>query len=378
MNKTLYKMDSNGNIRVWSAYVVDEGETEGEIVGFYTVSGVQNGKMVTSGTTFVEQKNVGKKNETSLLEQANLEVQALYVYQKLQGGYFEDIERAKAGEKTFLEPMLAQKYDPKKVSFPVVAQPKLDGIRCVAKVDGLWSRQGKRIISAPHIEELLKPVFDANPDLVFDGELYNHDLKHDFNTIISLARKSKPTEEDLVESAKHIQYHIYDSIGPGTFEDRTHKAFVQFNSHQTDINTIKFVETVICLNQQMLDNKYGMWIEDGYEGQMLRIPGSLYEHKRSKSLVKRKEFIDEEFEIVELEEGIGNWAGYVKSVVIKLQDGSIQKSGIRGNFEANAKLLQEKDEYIGGQATVRYQDRTPDNKLRFPVVTALFKGKRDI
>ena len=52
------------------------------------------------------------------------------------------------------------KNDKDKVKYPIYSQPKLDGIRCIVKKDGMWSRNGKKIISAPHIHESLKPLFE--------------------------------------------------------------------------------------------------------------------------------------------------------------------------------------------------------------------------
>ena len=67
------------------------------------------------------------------------------------------------------------------------SQPKLDGIRCIANQSGLWTRAGKEITSCPHIWESVKPFLDANPGVTLDGELYNHELKEDFNKISSSA-----------------------------------------------------------------------------------------------------------------------------------------------------------------------------------------------
>ena len=127
-----------------------------------------------------------------------------------------------------------------------------------------------------------------------------------------------------------------------------------------------------------MDKVYAEYMATGYEGQMIRIANSKYENKRTKNLIKRKEFVDSEFPILDIIEGDGNWAGYAKSVLLRLEDGSTCSSGIRGNFEYLKKLLEIKDEFLDGEATVRYQNRTPDGKLRFPIVTAIWKKKRDL
>ena len=101
--------------------------------------------------------------------------------------------------------MLAHKFEDykDKLIYPLFSQPKLDGIRCIVKSNGMWSRTGKRIISAPHIFEALKPLFELNPDLIFDGELYADKFANDFNAICSLVKKTKPTADDLIKSVKN-------------------------------------------------------------------------------------------------------------------------------------------------------------------------------
>ena len=97
-----------------------------------------------------------------------------------------------------------------KIEYPIFSQPKLDGIRCIVTKDGMFSRNGKEILSAPHIRKQLDKVFKEWPYLVFDGELYADKFANDFNSIVSLVKKTKPTEDDLLESQKNIQYWIYD------------------------------------------------------------------------------------------------------------------------------------------------------------------------
>jgi DNA ligase-1 len=274
--------------------------------------------------------------------------------------------------------MLAAKYDAKKHNkFPYYSQPKLDGVRCLVSKDGMQSRNGKPIISAPHIRGALEPFFQKYPDVVLDGEMYNHDLKNDFEKIISLARKTKPTAADLEESKEMIQYHVYDAIMDHPFDKR-------FNFLCSDLglspfsDTIRIVETHIIFDQDDLDHYLSNYTERGYEGQMLRVPDSLYEGKRSKNLIKHKEFEDDEFQIVSIEEGKGNWAGAAKRIEIQLKDGTTQFSGVRGSFDMLKELLYNANDYIGTDVTVRYQNKTEDGKLRFPVIVAFWKGKRDL
>ena len=91
-----------------------------------------------------------------------------------------------------IKAMLAHKYNPDRADYPAYIQPKLDGVRCLFTAKGAFSRTGKQFMNVYHIEQQLNPFFAANPNTVLDGELYNHELKDDFEKIISLVRKQFP------------------------------------------------------------------------------------------------------------------------------------------------------------------------------------------
>ena len=365
----LYKIDSNGNTRVWWMEYDNEK--------YRTHSGIEGGKIVVSGWQYPEAKNVGRANATTVEEQVLLEVGFEYAKKQNQGKYHSSAEQASEGAK-FIECMLADKYDAKKHNkFPYYSQPKLDGVRCLVSKDGMQSRNGKPILSAPHIREALEPFFQKYPNVVLDGELYNHDLKNDFEKIISLARKTKPTAADLEESKENIQYWVYDAIFPDNMNKMSFQLRNEFINYNVDVYSgVVIVPTYELISELDIQLYLADYLGQGYEGQMLRDPKSQYEGKRSKNLIKHKEFEDDEFEIVSIEEGKGNWAGAAKRVEIRLKDGTTQFSGVRGSFDMLHDLLYNDNGYTS--VTVRYQNKTDDGKLRFPVVVAFWKGDRDL
>jgi DNA ligase-1 len=241
--------------------------------------------------------------------------------------------------------------------------------RCIITKNGMFSRNGKPIISAPHIFESIKHLFENDANLVFDGELYNHELKNDFNKIISLVKKTKPNSKDLEESKKVIQYYVYDLP---SCNDKFSVRSKELNNIVNGLNNkyIVFVDTNLVNNQEELDKLYTKSLQDGYEGQMIRIDGG-YENKRSKNLLKRKEFIDDEFKIIDIEEGVGNRSGMMGRLVLVDSNGKRFESNARGNEEYYKELLNNKIEYIGKMATIRYQNLTPDGIPRFPVCIAI-------
>ena len=357
ININIYKRTSTGAIQQWKQETNPENSSQ-----YRTISGQVNGKLVTSEWKQAKAKNEGKANATTPEEQALLEIESNYK-NKLSRDYHKDIN--KIDKPKIFKPMLARGYTDTKLNFPVFSQPKLDGIRCIATKDGLFSRNGKPILSCPHIHKELLPLFEEDFDLIFDGELYNHDYKDDFNKIISLTRKTKPTEEDIAEAAKHIQYHIYDF--PSKSELTFGKRFIALNYAlmNTDTNILRVVETRTCRVDKDLDLCYTNYLNDGYEGQMIRDPKSKYEQKRSKGLVKRKEDKSEEFILIDILEGQGNYAGVAKIAILEDIKGKQFSAGIAGTQEFNKKLLKEKDQYRKTLTTVVFFDYTPDGVPRF-------------
>jgi len=391
---TLYKRDTAGRIREWT---VEYGYDDDDNAGTRTVSGLTDGKKVTSVWNITEAKNVGRSNATNAREQAVSEAQSLWDI-NVEKEYFENV--ADIDLYTKFKPMLAHDYT-KRPQSQGWSQPKLDGIRCIADKNGLWTRSGKEITSCPHIWDAIGPILRRNPNIVFDGELYNHELKEDFNKITSLVRKVKTTEADRAEAAKLVQYHVYDCYDHDqpnlTFNQRdrlftnifllvqdnkivssestkstTYEALSDTQPRVQDI--IKLVEALRANDQEELDSMYRYYLEQGYEGQMVR-NSTPYEFKRSKNLLKRKEFITEEFRVVEVLEGSGNWAGYAKRFVLEMADGTQFGSNVRGSQDQLRALLHADEQPTW--ATCRYFELTPDGVPRFPVVIDYGVGVRD-
>jgi DNA ligase 1 len=369
----IYKIDSKGKIRVWWMEYHDDK--------YCTHSGILDGKIVTSGWIYPEQKNIGKANETTISEQVLFEVESEYNKKLNQGNYHFSLTDIDDGAKYF-EPMLAKSKKDVKITFPIYSSPKLDGIRCIAKPNGLFTREGKDIISCIHIEEHLIELFKMFPNIILDGELYNHKLKNDFEKIVSLVRKTKPKDSDYIECRKLVEYHIYDCFDKNnpnlTYKQRIEFLRDVFTQSSLLEEYFVLVDSTIVNNEEELTKLFGEYIAEGYEGQMLRVIDSPYQNKRTKFLIKNKEFEDAEFKIVDIEEGVGNWAGHAKRVFIELENRNIQGSGMSGDFTKAKQILKDKEILKSTYATVRFQGRTSDGMLRFPVVKHFWYGKRNV
>ena len=209
--------------------------------------------------------------------------------------------------------MLAYKVDSKPVDWTkkVYMQPKLDGVRCVIQLNDkgevyAYSRTGKPWLNIDHILQDLKPLFSENEDVILDGELYNHDLRDDFEKIISLVRKQKPTADDRAESKKLVQFHCYDyANGSENYSTRMN------NLVTSDMYSycVKYVPTyLVNKHEEALDLHHNAFLPEGYEGSILRLDGP-YQCKRSYNLQKFKDFHDAEATIVGYEAGKGKREG---------------------------------------------------------------------
>lgn len=380
--QTLYKVDTKGKLREWTMHI--DGNS------FYAVKGLVEGKKTQDKPTVTIAKNVGRSNETTAKQQAELEAKAKF-QKKLDSGYA--LNEIDAQEKKFYEPMLAHNYTDRKheCKYPVFSQPKLDGIRCVVRKEGDTlvgrTRNGKEIECIPHILKSLNRFFLAHPNAILDGELYNHDLRDNFNKITSLVRKQKPVQsskmtdkafakkqtefqERLVESENTIQYHVYDApkINESLTESQTFDIRInELKSKLPQNKHIVLVETNEAYDQQNLDNLYEQYLDAGYEGQMVRKSSSTYENKRSKFLLKRKEFMDAEYRVIDIEIGNGNRSGTAKHLVCFCEKTKQTfNSNIKGSFEYLKEVYDNRKEYIGQLATIKFFQLTPDGIPRFP------------
>ena len=201
-----------------------------------------------------------------------------------------------------IKAMLAHKYNEDKADYPAYIQPKLDGVRCLFTAKGAFSRAGNQFMNVEHIEQELKSFFAKNPTAVLDGELYNHGLKDDFEKIISLVKKKKPTDADKVEAAELVQYHVYD-IANLTIASYTTR--LNFISNLTYTYPICKVDTQVALDFDDALELHKKNLKLGYEGSIYRTFEGKYKGARSWDLMKFKDFHDDEATIIGYEIGQG-------------------------------------------------------------------------
>ncbi len=306
---------------------------DGLLAQVWTESGFVGMKISRSAPTYTDIKNKGKKNERNVFHQALVVARGKYLT-KIQEG---SVEKAnlKIREKKEIKdakffPMLAKNAkDFKKINYPIYLQPKLDGVRCLTYLDKnpargkvtvedviMYSRQKKEYPSNSStiaIKEALLDVLINNYDekagesLYFDGELYSHGKS--LQTLNSATRGT--IQNDIKEN-----YHVYDMFYPSytteTFKERNEllsKIYEEMSPEQKD--TIKLVPTHLVQTQKENDDLYRSYLDEKYEGVMIRNPNSHYAKNatknsaalRTKNLLKRKEVYDGEYEVVDFTSG---------------------------------------------------------------------------
>ena len=362
----LYSLNSNGSIQRWTISVEDN-----RIIKEY---GQIGGKMQSVTDIIRDGKNIGKSNETTSKEQAIAEATAQWE-KKLKSGYAKTQKDAKAGvvDTKFvtggIEPMLAHKFrdHANKIIYPCYAQPKLDGIRCIAIIENgvatLWTRTRKPITGVPHIIRAIEKQFpNCVPHcvdkyrIVLDGELYNHAYKNRFEEIVSFVKQVTPKAGHEV-----VEYHIYDMVNDFEFHERTDT----INNAELQAPLIA-VKTTSILNVDQLTEQLGSDRFDGYEGTMVRNADSEYEHKRSYNLQKIKEFEDAEFKITGVKSGRGRMVDCA-IFTCTTKNGDLFDCKMEGSLDVLKDILKNSRSVIGKMLTVRYQGLTNGNLPRFPI-----------
>jgi DNA ligase-1 len=280
------------------------------------------------------------------------------------------------------KPMLAYPVSAKPIDYskPTFIQPKLDGVRCVIQYERrtqpredvvvAYSRTGKEWKNIQHILAELKPFFQKYPDVILDGELYNHDLRDNFEKIISLVRKTKPTAEDRVEASRLTQFHCYDIID----EELPFDQRCEFVSQSLMLigSSIHTVDTRDVFDENVAQAFHRLNLKKGYEGSIVRT-NDTYACKRSHNLRKFKDFHDAEAEITGWVEGKGKRIGTIGKFTAVDSEGNMFGMPVMDKFKILQANFETMKDWVGETATFTYFERTKANSYRHP----LFKAIRD-
>lgn len=398
--KALYKKDSKGKVRVYFICVDLEilkspiKKSEKNVKSNYQVTryhGIRGGKIqevnkvikkglqgrsakdqakLVADSYYSKKKDEGYK---SLAEWENIiygNINNKKSSNAYRGSYvdkvLEDIPKFTTDAKGQVKPMLASSKFPKNLT-KVYIQPKLNGVRCLIFLEGdkikAISRKGKsyNIPARFILEEIHQILLDFRSkegvDLVLDGELYIHGTS--LQEISRLVR----TETPIVEQ-KNLKFHYYDVAIEGlSQEDRLTLLLKFYKDYARNLENSYEVNTGVILAKEFItkdsiNSLHNSYLEKGMEGSILRTFEGLYSFgQRSKSLIKVKDFIEEEFTIINKIEGERGIEDMV--FICNQEDGLSFRVKPVGDREHKESLLL--DDNIGKKLTVRYFERSDNN-----------------
>lgn len=354
----LYKNDSKGKLRYWFAYA--NGST---VVTCSGIVGKEASSQITE-TYEAQPKNIGKKNETTRIQQAQLEVDALYQVKLTKKRYFRDMFTAQ--NYVSQDVQLAHDYtkgkNASKICWGAVdGQPKLDGVRCRIVLDRqagvlrAWSRENKPYQLPVTMYTEILALFKAYPKLSkLDGEIYVHGM--DFADIVSRVKDENHPDRD------ELQFWLYDTIESTlSWKERRKLIDEVDDSCYTNIVRVRsFTLHSVEEARKMLDEL----MADGYEGLMLRNWQGLYKcGGRSYDLQKWKIFEDAEFTMVDV---VRDKRGHGVGVFIT-KDFKRFNARWKAPDAKRKDLAKHPEKYVNLMWTVRFQKWSLDGIPIFPV-----------
>ena len=384
---TLYKRAKTGTIQFWSLSVIDH---QGGYPEIRKTSGKLNTQNpVIHGEFVKEGKNLSKSNETTALQQALSQAESDWKKKRDEGykslsdlgasivqnkpGFYASSKGFYNLQETLemllpqfntdasgnVKPMLAKAVDWKKVKYPCMVQPKLDGVRCLMIVQHgvgvtFISRSGKEYTTLEHIrKDVVNNLDGSTGNFILDGEIYSSELT--FQEIIAAVKKQR------ADSLK-LKFRAYDVVNDEIQDERwqTTKRLVQaiLSTHITYVDTFE-VDT-----QEEVKQLHDKWVSEGYEGAMVRHLTGLYgQGQRSSDLLKVKEFDDSEFKCITLEKGQRD----EDLIAVCVYGDKEFRAKLIGNREYKAELWKNGHLVSGKMLTVKHFGWTDDGLPRFPI-----------
>lgn len=347
----LYGLSSTGKFKIWECWVESGTTSAAQLkVSF----GYIDGKRQISIKNIKTGKNIGKSNETTPMQQAYLEQESL-ANKKRDEGYRENLKDC--SENTIVLPMLAQSYSKHidRLKYPAYVQRKLDGVRCLAEVmpDNTVKFTSRKNKPFTTVDIFSKQILEKCPvGTILDGELFNPNLP--LNQIVSRIKRVLTSRENISDNP--IQFHVYDFVRLNVPYHERYEELNKWFGNSTE--NIHLVETIKVNNFNEIREFHIQAVEQGYEGSMLRNKDGLYKiDYRSYDLLKLKDYFQEEFEIVNLYDGVGKEEG-LAIFTCKTASGAEFNVRPKGDAATRRAWFQDIENLKGKKLTVRYQNLT--------------------
>lgn len=350
-----------GKAKFWQGHVAQEGDNWYNQASYWQLKNSGETSAVQwSEPYIVEAKNVGRANATTAEQQAYLEIERDFKKQKDKG-------YAEIGQEPEVLPlpMLAHKFSDRghKVTWPAYVQPKLNGQRMLLDNSKGWSRGGKEIIPEciAHIQEELGPLPEGT---ILDGELILPDNPLLQKTMTAI-KKYRP------ELSPTLVYWVYDIVDPSkTFSER----FALLSETLSEgTEHVKLTPTKTVDNAAEVMAYHEHFVRLRFEGSMVRFDSEGYDiGHRNNQLQKVKDFVDAEFEVLDIVDGGGRFQG-AAIFVCKATETETFTCVPEGDMDYRRNLFSNREEILSTTKylTVRYQELSKDGVPIFPVGVSL-------
>lgn len=242
-----------------------------------------------------------------------------------------------------------------RIIYPCHVQPKLNGVRMLYQAGFCVSTDG--ILWHPTMLQLIRETLESvHSKVVLDGELYKHGWSlQQINSAVSINRNHPSPQTSQVE------YHVFDCAFPLepelSFVERRHR-LLELSSLL--VGPVKLVETHEVSSAIQADKLYTGYKDARFEGIMYRKSLSPYgfielcgnQDNRWNYLIKRKEWLDDEFEIVDFIPTIGAKGEAGFSMICQINDQTFSVGSGLSDAELMAYSI---NPPIGQMARVRYE-----------------------
>lgn len=252
--------------------------------------------------------------------------------------------------------------------YPIAAELKYDGVRCIASVSGkkcsLYSRNGKKLLNFEEIERECAKWSSG----VYDGEVI---CPEGFQKLMTRTHADTGTNIDV-----KIEYKVFDKL--------TIDEWLVGGSNRTYTQRCidgKIGERTVIKNPVDLDIYYNYVLKAGFEGLILKLLDSKYYSGDKSSWYKLKPKDTADLQIIGVDEGDGRCKGMVGALQCRGEiEGFTVHAYVGTGFtdEQREKLF--KMDLKGKVVEVEYQELTKKDRygarsLRFPVFKCLREDK---
>ena len=251
---------------------------------------------------------------------------------------------------------LAKPFELRKCQFPCYVSPKLDGLR-VTYSDGVFrTRKGHALVGLTELERQMadmQPFCHPEP-LAFDGELMV-DGEH-FNEISGQLRSFNETDK--------AHYHIFDIHMSAEPQYKRLMTLLHISSLFGSKN-ISFVPHTVVTSHDAIMEKYQEYLDQGYEGAIVKSENGLYQDARTWDWMKLKITQTEDCRVSGIFEGTGKYNGMVGGLVVCFNGVNVRVGSGLSDLQRSS-WMADPDEIIGATVEVAFQEVTPDGSMRHP------------